>query len=69
MGEVVPREYTTNALPTGNHLGTLSSPEFRHVQEALQEVLIVEHAMEGSAPTAELLREEEEEEEEGEEES
>ena len=52
-----------NVLPVDDRLGTLSSSEFQCVWEALQEVLVVEHTVEGGAPAAEQLREEEEEEE------
>ena len=64
MGDVVSGECVTNALPTNNHSGALSSLDFQRAWEALQEVLMAEHAMEAGAPVAELLREEKEEDEE-----
>ena len=64
MWEVVFGQCIANILPVNDSLGTLSSWEFQYMWEVLQEVLVVEHTMEGGAPTVELLREEEEEEEE-----
>ena len=62
MGEVEPRECVMNALPADDPSGTLLSLEFWCMWEALQEVLAVEHAIEGGAPVVEPLREEEEDE-------
>ena len=53
-----------NALPTDNLSGTLPSSRFQCAWEALQEVLTVEHAMEGGVAVVEPLMEEEVEEEE-----
>ena len=61
MGEVVPRECITNALPADDCLGTLLSLEHSLGQcasEALWQVLVVEHTVEVSAPIVELLGEE-----------
>ena len=65
VGEVVPRECITNALPTDNCSRTLSSlvlSSGQHAWEVLGEVLVVEvlvveHAVEVSAPVVEPLGE------------
>ena len=49
MGEVVPWECVMNALPADDCSGTLLSSGFQCTQEALREVLVVDHTMEGGA--------------------
>ena len=61
LGEVVPRECITNALPTNDRSMIMSSSGFWHMWEELQEMLVVEHAMEGGAAMVETLMEEEDE--------
>ena len=53
MGELVPRGCISNALPVDNGLGLLWALDGRHLQKALQGLLVEEQAKEGGVAMVE----------------